>query len=48
MTILFRWNEQACPHVRMVTVADAGHLLLVEQPAVVAEIVAEAATASVR
>ncbi|MFI5799725.1 alpha/beta fold hydrolase [Streptomyces sp. NPDC051677] len=43
-----RRDLQACPHVRMVTVADAGHLLLVEQPAAVAEIVAEAATASVR
>ncbi|WP_327319441.1 alpha/beta fold hydrolase [Streptomyces sp. NBC_01235] len=43
-----RRDLRACPHVRMVTVADAGHLLLVEQPAAVAEIVAEAATASVR
>jgi pimeloyl-ACP methyl ester carboxylesterase len=29
-------------------VPDAGHLLLVEQPAAVAEVVAEAVTASVR
>ncbi|MFG2780516.1 alpha/beta fold hydrolase [Streptomyces prunicolor] len=29
----------ACPHIRMVTVPDAGHLLLVEQPAQVAEVV---------
>ena len=34
---------QACPHVRMVTVPDAGHLVLVEQPARVADIVVEAA-----
>ncbi|WP_329222742.1 alpha/beta hydrolase [Streptomyces sp. NBC_01485] len=43
-----RRDLRACPQVRMVTVADAGHLLLVDQPAAVAEIVAEAATASVR
>ncbi|MFF1446020.1 alpha/beta fold hydrolase [Streptomyces sp. NPDC058295] len=43
-----RRGLEACPRVRMVTVPDAGHLLLVEQPAAVAEVVAEAVTASVR
>ncbi|MFE7927475.1 alpha/beta fold hydrolase [Streptomyces sp. NPDC057456] len=43
-----RQGLEACPRVRMVNVPDAGHLLLVEQPAAVAEVVAEAATASVR
>ncbi|SEP60820.1 Pimeloyl-ACP methyl ester carboxylesterase [Streptomyces sp. yr375] len=43
-----RRDLRACPQIRIVTVADAGHLLLVDQPAAVAEIVAEAATASVR
>ncbi|MER6787485.1 alpha/beta hydrolase [Streptomyces sp. NPDC000658] len=43
-----RRGLEACPHVRMVTVPDAGHLLLVEQPAAVARIVAEAAAAAVR
>ncbi|MGW6517886.1 alpha/beta fold hydrolase [Streptomyces sp. NPDC054950] len=43
-----RQGLEACPRVRMVTVPDAGHLLLVEQPAAVAAVIAEAATASVR
>lgn len=43
-----RRGLEACPHVRTVTVPDAGHLLLVEQPAAVARIVAEAAAAAVR
>ncbi|MFF4584928.1 alpha/beta fold hydrolase [Streptomyces sp. NPDC001388] len=38
----------ACPHIRTVTVPDAGHAVLVEQPAAVAEVVAEAVTAGVR
>jgi pimeloyl-ACP methyl ester carboxylesterase len=37
-----RRGLQACPHVRMVTVPDAGHAVLVEQPARVAEVVVEA------
>ncbi|MGW0947685.1 alpha/beta fold hydrolase [Streptomyces sp. NPDC002623] len=43
-----RHGLEACPGVRMVTVSDAGHLVLVDQPAAVAEVIAEAATASVR
>ncbi|MEU3619277.1 alpha/beta hydrolase [Streptomyces sp. NPDC006872] len=43
-----RHGLEACPGVRMVTVSDAGHLLLVDQPAAIAEVIAEAATASVR
>ncbi|MFI7498625.1 alpha/beta fold hydrolase [Streptomyces sp. NPDC049687] len=43
-----RRGLEACPHVRMVTVPDAGHAVLVEQPAAVAEVVAEAVTACVR
>ncbi|MFI1035397.1 alpha/beta fold hydrolase [Streptomyces sp. NPDC020951] len=43
-----RRGLEACPGVRMVTVSDAGHLLLVDQPAAVAEVIAEAAMASVR
>jgi pimeloyl-ACP methyl ester carboxylesterase len=36
----------ACPHVRMVTVPDAGHAVLVEQPARVADVVLEAVAAT--
>ncbi|MEH0548406.1 alpha/beta hydrolase [Streptomyces sp. B21-105] len=43
-----RRGLDACPRVRTVTVADAGHLALVEQPAAVAAVVAEAVTAAVR
>ncbi|MCX4766513.1 alpha/beta hydrolase [Streptomyces sp. NBC_01275] len=43
-----RRGLEACPHVRMVAVPDAGHLALVEQPARVADVVAEAVTAAVR
>ncbi|MHC3467640.1 alpha/beta fold hydrolase [Streptomyces sp. 7R007] len=38
-----RRGLEACPQVRMVTVPDAGHLLLPEQPARVADVIAEAA-----
>ncbi|MFE2416692.1 alpha/beta fold hydrolase [Streptomyces hokutonensis] len=34
-----RRELEACPQVRMVTVPDAGHLVLVDQPARVAEVV---------
>jgi len=37
-----RRDLEACPHVRMVTVPDAGHLVLVEQPARVADVIVEA------
>ncbi|MEV1066398.1 alpha/beta hydrolase [Streptomyces sp. NPDC050263] len=43
-----RRGLEACPDVRLVTVPDAGHLLLVDQPAAVAAVIAQAATASVR
>ena len=43
-----RRELEACPHVRLVTVPDAGHAVLVEQPAAVARVIAQAATASVR
>jgi pimeloyl-ACP methyl ester carboxylesterase len=42
-----RRGLEACPHVRMVTVPDAGHAVLVEQPARVAEVVVDS-VASVR
>jgi pimeloyl-ACP methyl ester carboxylesterase len=42
-----RRGLEACPHVRMVTVPDAGHAVLVEQPARVAEVVMDS-VASVR
>ncbi|MEU6141965.1 alpha/beta hydrolase [Streptomyces sp. NPDC047081] len=38
-----RRGLEACPQVRLVTVPDAGHMLLVEQPARVAEVIAVAA-----
>ena len=38
-----RRDLESCPHVRMVTVPDAGHLVLVQQPERVAEVIAEAA-----
>ncbi|MFG2790950.1 hypothetical protein [Streptomyces sp. NPDC048419] len=37
---------QACPHVRMVTVRDAGHAVLVERPAPVADVVVDAVAAT--
>ncbi|MGI5459923.1 alpha/beta fold hydrolase [Streptomyces sp. CA-249302] len=37
-----RRDLEACPHVRMVTVPDAGHMLLVEQPARVADVIVDA------
>lgn len=40
-----RRGLEACPHVRMVTVPDAGHAVLVEQPARVADVVVEAVAA---
>jgi pimeloyl-ACP methyl ester carboxylesterase len=40
-----RRELEACPHVRMVTVPDAGHMLLVQQPERVAAVIAEAAAA---
>ncbi|MBK3646137.1 alpha/beta fold hydrolase [Streptomyces sp. NPDC085900] len=40
-----RKGLEACPHVRMVTVPDAGHMLLVQQPARVADVIAEAVAA---
>jgi len=40
-----RAGLEACPHIRMVTVPDAGHALLVEQPARVAEVIVEAVAA---
>jgi len=43
-----RRGLEACPRVRTVAVTDAGHLALVEQPAAVAAVVAEAASATVR
>ncbi|KUO10059.1 alpha/beta fold hydrolase [Streptomyces sp. DSM 15324] len=43
-----RAGLQACPYVRMVTVTDAGHAVLVEQPKAVAEVVLEAVKAGVR
>ncbi|MFF6803918.1 hypothetical protein [Streptomyces sp. NPDC012616] len=43
-----RRGLDACAWVRTVAVADAGHLALVEQPAAVASVVAEAAAATVR
>ncbi|MDQ0584713.1 hypothetical protein [Streptomyces rishiriensis] len=43
-----RQGLSAFPHLRTVTVPDAGHLLLVAQPASVAAVVAEAVRASVR
>ncbi|MFJ8105675.1 alpha/beta fold hydrolase [Streptomyces sp. NPDC096132] len=43
-----RAGLEACAHVRSVTVPDAGHAVLVEQPTAVAEVVAEAVTAGVR
>ncbi|MET7474010.1 alpha/beta hydrolase [Streptomyces sp. NPDC005648] len=41
-----RRDLEACPHVRMVTVPDAGHLVLVEQPARVADVIVEAVSAA--
>ncbi|MCX5243024.1 alpha/beta hydrolase [Streptomyces prunicolor] len=38
-----RRELEACPQVRMVTVPDAGHLVLLEQPAHVADVVLAAA-----
>jgi pimeloyl-ACP methyl ester carboxylesterase len=38
-----RRELEACPYVRMVTVPDAGHAVLVEQPARVADVIVEAA-----
>ncbi|MER5429943.1 alpha/beta hydrolase [Streptomyces sp. NPDC002588] len=43
-----RRGLEACPHLRLVSVPDAGHAVLVDQPAAVAEVVAEAVTAEVR
>ncbi|MGW0585111.1 alpha/beta fold hydrolase, partial [Streptomyces sp. NPDC002920] len=43
-----RRGLEGCPHVRLIEVPDAGHAVLVEQPAAVAGIVAEAATAALR
>ncbi|GAA3806311.1 hypothetical protein GCM10022403_045420 [Streptomyces coacervatus] len=40
-----RRGLEACPQVRMVTVPDAGHAVLVEQPARVAEVVVDAVAA---
>ncbi len=37
---------EACPRIHLVTVPDAGHTVLVEQPARVADVVLEAAAAS--
>ncbi|MCM2430738.1 alpha/beta fold hydrolase [Streptomyces sp. RKAG337] len=34
---------RACPRITMVTVADAGHMALMEQPARIAEVIVEAA-----
>lgn len=41
-----RRGLEACPHVRMVTVPDAGHAVLVEQPARVADVVVDAVAAT--
>ncbi|MFJ9537351.1 alpha/beta fold hydrolase [Streptomyces sp. NPDC101225] len=41
-----RRGLEACPHVRMVTVPEAGHAVLVEQPARVAGVVADAVAAA--
>ncbi|NUS04543.1 MAG: alpha/beta hydrolase [Nonomuraea sp.] len=41
-----RRGLEACPHIRMVTVRDAGHAVLVEQPARVADVVVDAAAAA--
>ncbi|MGW1558121.1 alpha/beta fold hydrolase [Streptomyces sp. NPDC002144] len=38
-----RRELEACPHVRMVTVSDAGHMVVVQQPERVAAVIAEAA-----
>ncbi|MFF4250584.1 alpha/beta fold hydrolase [Streptomyces sp. NPDC001663] len=43
-----RRGLEACPHVGTVTVPDTGHFALVEQPARVADVIAEAATVAVR
>ncbi|MFF3935629.1 alpha/beta fold hydrolase [Streptomyces phaeofaciens] len=43
-----RRGLEGCPQLRVVTVPDAGHAVLVDQPAAVAAVVAEAATAPVR
>ncbi|MEU5278214.1 alpha/beta hydrolase [Streptomyces asoensis] len=43
-----RRGLEACPRIRTVTVPDSGHFALVEQPARIAEVVMEAATAGVR
>lgn len=40
-----RRGLEACPRVRMVTVPDAGHAVLVEQPARVADVVVDAVAA---
>ena len=41
-----RRDLEACPHVSMVTVPDAGHAVLVERPAQVADVVVDAVAAS--
>ncbi|MFI2436339.1 alpha/beta fold hydrolase [Streptomyces sp. NPDC018693] len=41
-----RQGLQTCADVRLVTVPDAGHMLLVERPAVVADVLAEATARS--
>ncbi|MFD9390533.1 alpha/beta fold hydrolase [Streptomyces sp. NPDC060000] len=43
-----RRGLEACPRIRTVTVPDAGHFALVEQPARIADVVMEAVTAVVR
>lgn len=46
LTDVERRGLEACPQVRMVTVPDAGHLVLVEQSARVADVILDAATAA--
>ncbi|WP_181139804.1 alpha/beta fold hydrolase [Streptomyces sp. Ru71] len=41
-----RRGLEACPHVTLVTVPDASHLLLVQKPARIADVVLEAAAAT--
>ncbi|MGW1749063.1 alpha/beta fold hydrolase [Streptomyces sp. NPDC002092] len=46
LTDVERRGLEACPQVRTVTVPDAGHLVLVEQPARVADVILDAAAAT--